>query len=76
MQSVMILWYLTVGYTLPQAQALRQPMGPWDSEWSLRHMLQVLRRATLDATIKCQSAQAGQPEKLIQPLVNCLNLAA
>lgn len=76
MQSVVILWYLTVGYTLPEAQALRQQMGPWDSEWSLRHMLQVLRRATLAALIKPESAQTGQPEKLIQQLVNCLNLAA
>lgn len=36
MQSVLTLWYLTVGQTLPEAQAARQRMGPWDSEWSLR----------------------------------------
>lgn len=76
MQSVIMLWYLTVGHTLPEAQQVRQQMGPWDSEWSLRHMLQVLRRAILEATINRKTAQTGDLHQLIQQLVNCLNLAA
>jgi len=76
MQSVIILWYLTAGHTLPEADTLRQHMGPWDSEWSVRHMLQVLRRATLEETIKAKTAQTGDPQVLIRQLVNCLNIAA
>jgi DDE superfamily endonuclease len=45
MQSVIMVWYLTAGHALPEALELREVMGDWDSEWSLRHMLQVLRRA-------------------------------
>ena len=44
---------------LPEAVQLREVMGDWDSEWSLRHMLQVLRRAILNATIKPQLRGSG-----------------
>ena len=40
---------LTAGRELPEAAEMRQRMGAWDSEWSLRHMVQVL--------------QAGHPER-------------
>jgi DDE superfamily endonuclease len=43
MQSVIMVWYLTVGYYSAEAEELRKWMGEWDSEWSLRHMLQVIR---------------------------------
>jgi DDE superfamily endonuclease len=42
-QSVIVVWYLTAGRALPEAEELRARMGEWDSEWSLRHMVQVLR---------------------------------
>src|SRR5262249_45326557 len=51
MQSVIVVWYLTAGHTSPEALELRALLGEWDSEWSLRHMLRVLRRAILNATI-------------------------
>ena len=76
MQSVIMVWYVTAGHTLPEAQELRSLMGAWDSEWSLRHMVQVLRRATLNATIKPRSAEPNELLELIETLKNCVNLAA
>jgi hypothetical protein len=51
MQSVIMVWYITAGRALPEAEELRARMGDWDSEWSLRHMVQVLQRVILNATI-------------------------
>jgi hypothetical protein len=76
MQSVVMVWYLTAGRDLPQAQQMRQRMGPWDSEYSLRHMIQVLQRATLDATIQPNSASQPQLREFIQTLQNWALLAA
>lgn len=76
MQSVIMVWYLTAGRELPQAQQMRQRMGPWDSEWSLRHMIQVPQRATLDATIQPDSASEPQLREFIQTLQNWALLAA
>jgi hypothetical protein len=76
MQSVIMVWYLTAGRALPQAQEMRQRMGPWDSEFSLRHMIQVLQRATLDATIQPNSASEPQLRYFIQTLQNWALLAA
>ena len=76
MQSVIIVWYLTVGSTLPEAVELRAVMGEWDSEWSLRHMLQVLRRAIWNATINPNSTDQAQLTEMVQTLKNWANLAA
>ena len=38
-----MVWYYVVGRHTPEARDLRDLQGEWDSEWSLRHMLQVLR---------------------------------
>jgi hypothetical protein len=76
MQSVILVWYLTDGRDLPQAQQMRAGMGPWDSEFSLRHMIQVLQRATLDATIQPNSASQPQLLEFIQTLQNWALLAA
>ena len=76
MQSVIVVWYLTGGSELPQAQQMRARMGPWDSEWSLRHMTQVLQRATLDVTIQPNSASQPQLREMIQTLQNWALLAA
>jgi hypothetical protein len=75
-QSVVMVWYVTAGRGLPEAQELRGVMGEWDSEWSLRHMLAVLRRATLDAAIEPMSGEPAELLKLIEALKNCVNLAA
>jgi hypothetical protein len=76
LQSVIMVWYITAGQALPEAEELREVMGEWDSEWSLRHMVAVLRRATLNATIKPMSDEPTELRKLIETLKNCVNLAA
>jgi hypothetical protein len=76
LQSVMMVWYLTAGQHLAEAEELRDLMGEWDSEWSLRHMIQVLRRAILNATINPDSANEAQLREMVQTLKNWANLAA
>jgi hypothetical protein len=76
MQSVIMVWYLTAGHDLPEAQQLRARMGPWDSEWSLRHMLLVLQHATLNQTINPNSADQAQLRQMVQTLQNWALLAA
>ena len=75
LQSIIMVWYLTAGQELPEAEELRNVMGEWDSEWSLRHMVTVLRRATLNALIKPKSAEPTELLKLLEALKNCVNLA-
>ena len=76
MQTVVMVWYLTAGHTLPEALELRELMADWDSQWSLRHMLQVLRRAILNATIDPNSADPAKLTEMIKTLKNWANLAA
>lgn len=76
MQSVIMVWYLTGGQDLPEAQQARARMGEWDSEFSLRHMIQVLQRATLNATINPNSASEPQLRDMVQTLQNWALLAA
>jgi hypothetical protein len=76
MQSVIMLWYITAGQQSEQAAELRARMGEWDSEWSLRHMIQVLQRAVLDASIDPNSASAPQLLNMVQILKNWALLAA
>jgi DDE superfamily endonuclease len=76
MQSVVMVWYITAGHRLPEAVELHEVMGDWDSEWSLRHMLVVLRRAILNATIDPNSADQAQLVEMVQTLKNWANLAA
>jgi len=76
LQSVVMVWYITAGHALPEAEELRGVLGAWDSEWSLRHMVQVLRRVTLNETIKPMSGEPTELLKLIETLKNCVNLAA
>jgi hypothetical protein len=75
LQTHVILWYLVAGRFLPEAEARRQRMGRWDSEWSLRHMLQTLRDAILNQTITTMSAENGNIENSLQLLKYCLQLA-
>jgi hypothetical protein len=76
MQSVIAVWYLTAGHGTDEAHQLRQRMGEWDSEWSLRHMLRVLQSATLNATIQPSSADHAQLLDWLQTLKNWALLAA
>jgi hypothetical protein len=76
MQSVVMVWYITAGYESAEAAELRDLMGEWDSEWSLRHMIQVLRRAILNATIDPNSATEAELREMANTLKNWANLAA
>jgi hypothetical protein len=76
MQSVVMVWYITSGYESAEAEELRGRMGAWDSEWSLRHMVQVLRRAILNATIDPNSAKEAELRDMANTLKNWVNLAA
>ena len=75
-QSVIALWYVTEGSALPEAKEVEELRGPWDSKWSLRHMLQVLRRATLNATININSSDPTTLRQSLRTLKNCVLLAA
>jgi len=75
MQSVVGLWYLTEGHKTPQARAERKRFGAWDTEWSLAHMLRVLRAAILDNTITPTSATKADLHQLLKQLETYLNLA-
>lgn len=76
MQSMISLWYLTEGRSLPQARAARKRFGEWDTEWSLGHMLRVLRAVILDHTINPTSATKADLQQLLKQLDSYLNLAA
>ncbi len=76
MQSVVMVWYITAGHESAEAAELRDRMGDWDCEWSLRHMIQVLRRVILDATIDPNSANEAELRAMAQTLKNWANLAA
>ncbi len=69
-------WYITAGHQSAEAAALRERLGDWDSEWSLRHMIQVLRQAILDATINPNSANEDELREMTKTLKNWANLAA
>ena len=76
MQSVVSLWYITEGRKLPAARAARRHFGKWDTEWSLAHMLRILRTVILEHTIKTESATKAELCQLLDDLENYLNLAA
>jgi len=76
MQSVVSLWYFTEGRKLPAAQAARRLFGEWDTEWSLTHMLRILRTAILEAAINPKSATKADLHQLLTILESYLNLAA
>lgn len=76
MQTLIVLWYITEGQTNPEAKEEESMMGEWDSLWSLRHMLKVFRRATLNATINSRCAQKDGLADFIDILKNCVNMAA
>jgi hypothetical protein len=75
MQSVISVWYITEGRRLPAAQAARRRFGAWDTEWSLAHMLRILRTAILEDTISPKSATKADLCQLLDDLENYLNLA-
>jgi len=75
MQSAIGLWYITEGRKLPAAQAARRRFGAWDTEWSLLHMLRILRTAILADIINPKSATKADLHQLLADLENYLHLA-
>jgi len=75
MQSLVSLWYITEGHKLPPARAARRRFGPWDTEWSLGHMLRILRTAIFENRIKPTSATKADLYQLLNHLENYLSLA-
>jgi hypothetical protein len=75
-QSVIMVWYLSAGRDTPEAKELGEVMGDWDSEWSLRHMLRVLRRVILNVGINPNSTDPNKQQEFIEALKNWVNLAA
>lgn len=75
MQSMISLWYITEGYKLPAAQAARRRFGEWDTEWSLAHMLRILRTSILADTINPKLATKADLYQLLDDLKNYLYLA-
>lgn len=76
MQSALMVWYVTGGRETAEALELRSRLGLWDSEWSLRHMIQVFRSATLNASINPDSANESELREMVKALKNWANLAA
>jgi hypothetical protein len=72
MQSVISLWYLTVGRTLPEAETARQNLGPWDTEWSLAHWVRVLRITTMAAAINTGFDENNDCREFIRRVKNYL----
>jgi hypothetical protein len=70
MQSVVSLWYLTVGQALPEAEAARRNLGPWDTEWSLGHWVRVLRMATMARTTNPDCDENSDSRELIERVKN------
>ena len=70
MQSLLQLWYLTAGRASPEAAQELALMGPWGSECSLRHMLRVFRRCTLNATFAAKSSNSTTSAQLLENLKN------
>lgn len=75
MQSLMTFWYLTAGRKTPEAQHSRKLMGDWDTEWSLRNMLRVLRRTVIVDRINSMSERKRDLRQLANELENYLFLA-
>lgn len=75
MQSVIMVWYISAGYESSAAAELRGLLGEWDSEWSLRHMIQVLRHTIVNTTINPNSAEEAELRNMIQTLKNWAFLA-
>lgn len=76
MQSLVALWYLQHGRHLPEARAARRELGAWETEWSFRHMLRLLRRLSIRELISRTSHTKHDLQQLVENLENYLYLAA
>jgi hypothetical protein len=75
LQTLITVWYVVAGRNEPEAMEIRDHMGEWDTEWSLKNMMRVLRRAILNATIKANSGDEAEMRELLEALKNWAHLA-
>jgi hypothetical protein len=75
LQTLISVWYVLAGRKEPEAEEIRQHMGEWDTEWSLKNMMRVLRRAILNAVIKANSGDEAEMRELFEALKNWVHLA-
>jgi DDE superfamily endonuclease len=75
LQTLISVWYLVGGRNEPEAMEIRNLMGDWDTEWSLKNMLRVLRRAILNAAIKGNSGDVDEMRELLEAWKNWAHLA-
>jgi hypothetical protein len=75
LQTLISVWYVVAGIMEPEAMEIREHMGEWDTEWSLKNMLRVLRRAILNAAIKANSGEEAEMRELLEALKNWAHLA-
>jgi hypothetical protein len=74
-QTLITVWYVVAGRFQAEAEELRQTLGPWDTEWSLAHMLRVLRRGLLNESIgTCESG--AELRALLECWKNWIHLTA
>jgi hypothetical protein len=75
LQTLICVWYVLAGQHEPETQELRDHMGEWDTEWSLKSMMRVLRRAMLNAAIQANSGDEAEMRGLLEALKNWVHLA-
>jgi hypothetical protein len=75
LQTLISVWYVVAGRMEPEAMEIRAHMGEWDTEWSLKNMLRVLRRAILNASIQANSGDEAEMSELLDALKNWVHLA-
>jgi hypothetical protein len=75
LQTLICVWYVLAGQKEPEAKEIRERMGEWDTEWSLKNMMRVLRRAIVNAAIKANSGSEAEMGELLEALKNWAHLA-
>ena len=75
LQTLISVWYVVAGRNEPEAMEIRDHMGEWDTEWSLKNMMRVLRRAIVNAAIKANSGDEAEMRELLEALKNWAHLA-
>ena len=76
MQSAIRVWYLTTSRERPEAIERRERLGDWDSAWSLRHRVEVMRSVILNTTFDTHSADRPDLVEMVNTLKSWRNMAA
>jgi hypothetical protein len=75
-QTLLSLWYLTEGRHSDEAEEARELMnGVWGTEWSIRHAMEIFRRASIRPKIASISHREDDLRGFVDTLGNYLYLA-